>query len=165
MKTFIKTIFVGMILFASAVAMDRPQPWDSVTFTVKHGEGKAVVHLEGSKELTKVELSMEGKQLAVPEAELAGISSPQLPSAQLIFGQGFHGPIKEGEKPIPHYLIRFKYDKESKFGGYATVSYLFYGGQYRERIESVRISPTVWQDFRKKPGVGRIKAGTATRPE
>ncbi|MEP4076363.1 hypothetical protein [Haloferula sp.] len=162
-----RTSLAFLSLIAATLTMsnaeDISKPWGSVTFNVPHETSAASVSLVADGSLTKVNLSLIGYSLDVPETELEGIDKPVLHSAQLLFGEDWYGEWKEGEKPIPHFIIELSYGDKSKFGNLPTIRFLFHSGKYQERINLIQTTETVWEEFRKSPGEPPVKIGTTTR--
>jgi len=162
-----KASLTSSLLIAASLSLanaeDVSKPWSSVSFKVLHNTTAASVNLVAEKDLTKVNLSLIGTSLDVPESELEEIDKPMLDSAQLLFGEDWYGEWKEGEKPIPHFIIKMSYGKKSKFGNAPTVSFLFHSGKYQEKIVLIQKTKTVWEEFRKSPGEEAVMTGTTTR--
>lgn len=153
-----------LMTFSATQAEDVAKPWAAVTFSVVETDAAATVKIEGGETLKKVNLSLIGKSLDIPEAEMAGIDHPMLDTAQLYFGEDWYGEWKEGEKPTPHFVIEMSYGERSKFGNHSTVKFLFHSGKFQERITSIQKTETVWEIITKYPGEEPIVTGTATRP-
>ena len=162
------TMLLGISLWATADE-NRPGNWESVTFTVTDQETKASAKLEGTDKLSKAVLSLNGKLMEIPEEELAEIENPQLGTADILFGEGYYGPVKDDEEPIPHCVIELEFGERSAFGNYSKVTFLFHSGAYQEQTVMVQETEVLWKNFQKYPGEDPIEVGTTTvaphRPE
>jgi|GEM_PF-6921129 len=163
MKRLLPT-FIGSLLVAASPASDQAKPWDRVSFEVPTEVARAAVTAEGGEALTMLTLKLGDTTMHVPAEELEAIAEPKLETAQLLFGEGYYGPVEEGEEPIPHYLIEMEYGSPTEFGLPTTVRFLFHSGAYQERIVLTPTSPNTWGESRKAPGEEPIDTGTITRP-
>ncbi|MEM1082810.1 MAG: hypothetical protein AAGI48_01710 [Verrucomicrobiota bacterium] len=164
METFIISSISILSLLSPAHAQDESKPWSEVSFKVMHDDSAAAVNLQGDTALEAVILKLIGKTMSVPEEEFEGIDNPDLSTAQLYFGEDYYGEFKEGEEPIPHYIIEVVYGEKSKFGMQPTVKFLFHSGSYQERTVAIQETETVWKLFTKLPGEEAEESGTQTRP-
>lgn len=166
MKAFLIPSLCTAFLGTLTGAENETKPWDKVIFSVPLDKDAANVMAEGIDKLKKVQIQflLSGKTVSVPAEELEGIDSPRLHTAQLLLGADYYGPVSENEELVPHYIVQLEYGKESEFGGYTVVQFLFHSGSYQERIVAVRVSPQMWTETRKFPGEEPIETGTITRP-
>lgn len=161
MRPSILSLFLAALL--PLAANDTSKPWDRVEFSVPLEFGKASVKVAGTNKVDAVTLSVGGVTIEVPEEELEGCPKPQLDTAQLLFGSGHYGPVKEDEEPIPHYIVEMSFGERSAFGAFSSVRFLFHSGKYQEKILLTQTSPSSWKQTRKPVGEEAFDAGTMTR--
>lgn len=163
----ITTCLATGLLFCSAgfANENTPGTWDSVTFKVTYEESKASVKLERAEDkLASVLLSLNGKLLEIPAAEIADIENPLLESAQLLFGEGYYGPVEDDEEAVPHCVIEVAFGERSSFGKHSLVKFLFHSGAYQQRTVLIQDTETVWKNYLKYPGEAAMQVGTTTFP-